>query len=140
MPAALIKISVGVCIIEEPPGRKPLLPCAVPQTLVTQHASPLFSHSTQLTHANSSLSFDTAVSCLIPSQEKQTQNPKRFTTVSPSVKHSIENALIDESPHEITITEVPQQGTSPTLSDLHSCKLCNFRLTQFVKSKKKLKY
>jgi hypothetical protein len=115
--------------------------------LVTQHASPLFSHSTQQTHANSSLAFDTAVSCRIPSQEKQTQNPKRFTTVSPSVKHTTENALIDKSPQELTITEAPQQGTSrhrPKLSDRHrpTCTISSYAISDshnFKKVKKKLK-
>jgi hypothetical protein len=88
---------VGVCIIEEPQEESVSFPLpAVSQTLVTQHASPLFSHSTSLTHANSSLSFDTAVSCLIPCKEKQTQNPQQFTADFSSIEHSIEKGVIDK--------------------------------------------
>jgi hypothetical protein len=84
-PAALIRISVGVYIIEEPQQESFSFPPPQPvfQTAVTQHASPLFSHSTPVTHANSSLSFDTSLSCLIPSKEKQTQSRKRFMAYFP---------------------------------------------------------
>jgi len=131
VPAALIKISVGVCIIEEPQEESlsfpaPSLKHWSPNMHLHYSVTPLSSRTQ--TVACHLIQQCPALFLLKKNKLKTLSGSRQFP---PSVKHSIENALIDRSPHELTITEVPQQGTSPTRSDLHSFKVSKFRFTPF---------